>query len=1088
MKKLSLLIILFVFSVSALLAQTKVITGTVTSAVQGEGPIPGVIVQVKGTTIGTTTDAKGKYSISVPANATTLVFSYIGMKKQDVEIGNRSVVDGIMQSDLLGLEEVVVTALGISREKKSLGYATQEVSSDQIVRAGNTNLSTNLSGKIAGVEVRQSSGMPGAPATILIRGARSFSGNNQPLYVVDGMPIASNADYGQGVTGSYSSSRNLDLDPNNIESIEVLKSQAAAALYGLRASNGVILITTKSGKSASKGAPTVNITSSFTSDKVAVLPDVQQTYAQGFYASATAWSFIPAYSYSWGPKISELPDNATYGGNTRGQSGLWFDPYKGKYVSPVAYNNPKNFFKTGSTWYNGVNVSNATSAGNYLFGVSSTNQDAIVQSSGMQRYTANASANFNLWDKWKAGFSSNYSDVFLRKLPSGNDSWLFTVVGAPPSFDLMGTPYHEDGALGDYRQISYRRGTVGENPNWAIKNNKFVEQTRRFFGNAHMEYDPFSWLNFRYQIGVDSYSTDNGNVYEAGSTATGQTLPSSAQYPTPANPVFAYVAPIGGRINNYGIMRSVVNSLFNITIKKDITPDLNMLFVIGNEFNDSKSRTWSMTGSGFTVPGWQNMANTTTQTASESKGAGRTVGTYGNLALSFKSMLYLNATGRYDVVSSMPRGARSFFYPSAALGFVFTELPMLKNNKILPFGKIRGSFAQVGQAGTYNEKIYYLGGAGSGFLTDGIVYPLGGVSGFRPNSTLYDPNLKPQNTANWELGTELKFFNNRLGIDYTYSSQTATDQIFTVPMAGSTGYDGFVTNAGKMTSKSHEVVLYVTPVKTNNFDWTINVNFTKVKNEVISLANGIESVSLVGFTDPYVAAYAGQTYPTIYGTKMARDSKGNILIDDDPNSWSYGMPLSGGTGKIGDVSPDFFVGLVNSFTYKWISLSAQFDWKQGGDIYSGTNRLMALYGTAAYTADRTSTWQYKDLKNSKGVGVKNTNGAVNDISRGGPNDLWAYTDYWNSCAGSTSEMNVYENSYIKLREIALSFKLPKNLVAPLKMKGISVSLIGRNLILWKTLPNVDPETSQGMGNGQAGFDYVSLPQTKSYGVSVNLTF
>ena len=1089
MKKLFLLIVLFVFiSGYTLLAQTIVITGTVTSSVQGEGAIPGVTVTVKGTTVGAITDVNGKYSITAPQNATTIIFSYIGMKKQEIEIGSRKVIDAVMESDILGLNEVVVTAMGISREKKSLGYATQGVSSDQLSRAGNTNLMTDLSGKLAGVEVRQSSGMPGAPATIFIRGARSFSGDNQPLYVVDGMPIASDADYGQGVTGSYSSARSLDIDPNNIESIDVLKGQAAAALYGLRASNGVIVITTKSGKSASKGAPTVNLTSSFTSDRAAVLPDVQQTYAQGMYADNVSSSFIPAYSYSWGPKISSLPDDPTYGGNSRGQSGKWYDPYKGAWVDPIAYNNPKNFFKNGSSYYNGVNISNSTSFGNYLVGMSSTNQDAIVKNSGMQRYTANASATVNLGDKWKSGFSGNYADVSLQKLPSGNDSWLFTVYGAPASFDLMGTPYHETGALGDYRQISYRRGTVGENPNWALQNNHFNEQNRRFFGNTYLEYNPLTWLNIRYQIGIDTYSNDNENIYEAGSTATGQALPTSAGYPKPSNEVFAYVAPTGGRINNYGIMRSVVNSLFNITVNKNITDDLNLLLIVGNEFNDSRSRSWSMTGSGFTVPGWQNMANTTTQTASESKDRSRTVGTYGNLALSYRSMLFLNTTGRYDIVSTMPRGARSFFYPSVSLGFVFTELSSLKGNKVLPYGKIRGSFAQVGQAGTYNQKIYYLGGAGSGFLTDGIVYPLGGVSGFRPNSTLYDPDLKPQNTVNWEIGLEMKFLNNRIGFDYTYSDQTATNQIFSVPMAGSTGYSDFVTNAGKMTSKAHELVFNVTPVRTSSFDWTINVNFTKIKNEVVSLASGIESVSLVGFLTPDVRAYAGQTYPTIYGTKMARDAKGNILIDDDPSSWSYGMPMSGGSGKIGDVSPDFIIGLINTLSYKWISLSAQFDWKQGGDIYSGTNRLIGLYGSAKYTEDRTSTMQYKDMPNSKGVGVLASTGAVNNITRGGPDDIEYYTDYWNSVAGSIDECSVYKTSYVKLREISLTFRLPKKWVEPIKMKAASLSLIGRNFILWSTLPNVDPETSQGMGNGQMGFDYMSLPQTTSYGATLNLTF
>ncbi|HLO38702.1 MAG TPA: carboxypeptidase-like regulatory domain-containing protein, partial [Lacibacter sp.] len=509
MKKTFLLIILLVFAgTSTLLAQSKVITGKVSSATQGEGAIPGVTVQVKGTTIGALSDANGNYSITVPANATTLVFSYIGMKTQEVEIGQRNSIDAVLESDVIGLNEVVVTAMGISREKKSLGYAVQDISTEQIARAGNTNLESNLSGKFAGVEVRQSSGMPGAPSTILIRGARSFSGNNQPLYVVDGMPIESNSDYTQNVTGSYSSSRALDLDPNNIESINVLKGQAAAALYGMRASNGVIVITTKSGKTASKGVPTVNITSTYTLDQAAVLPDVQQTYAQGYYTGNVTdesdLAFTPAFSYSWGPRLTSLPTDPTYGGNTRGHTGQWFDPYKGAWTDPIAYNNAKNFFQNGSNWYKGVNISNSTSFGNYLIGASSTNQDAIVKNSGMDRYTANAQSVVNLGEKWRGGFTGNYSDVTVQKLPSGNDSWLFTVMGAPASFDLMGTPYSMDGALGKYRQISYRRGAVGENPRWALENNKFLEKTRRFFGSTFIEYNPFESINVRYQLGIDT--------------------------------------------------------------------------------------------------------------------------------------------------------------------------------------------------------------------------------------------------------------------------------------------------------------------------------------------------------------------------------------------------------------------------------------------------------------------------------------------------------------------------------------------------------------------------------------------------------
>lgn len=641
--------------------------------------------------------------------------------------------------------------------------------------------------------------------------------------------------------------------------------------------------------------------------------------------------------------------------------------------------------------------------------------------------------------------------------------------------------------MGDYRQISYRRGAVGGNPIWEMTNNHWNERTRRFFGSTYFEFDATKWMKARYQIGVDTYSTDNEDLYQMGSTATGQTLPTAGDYTTPTKTTFGYRAPTGGEIDNYGVVRSNLNSLFTLTIDKKLTEDLHALIVVGNEFRDESSRSWTMTGTGFTIPGWNNMSNTTTQTADESKSRFRSVGNFMNLSLDWKNMIYFNATGRYDIVSSMPRNNRSFFYPSLSLGYVFTEMPGLKDNDILSYGKIRGSFAQVGQAGSYNAKTYYAGGAGSGFLTDGIAYPLGGVSGFRLSSTVYDPNLKPQNTKNWELGLELKFFQNRLGIDYTYSDQTATDQIFSVPMAGSTGYSSFVTNAGEMTSIAHEIMFNATPVKTKDFSWDINVNFTKVKNEVVSLAEGIESIHLAGYTTPNVRAYAGNTYPTIYGATMLRNDKGEILIDDDPDSYYYGFPQEGPSGKIGDVSPDFIIGFSNSFTYKFITVSAQFDWKQGGDIYSGTNRLMALYGAAGFTEDRVSTFQYKDTENSKGVGVL-ADGSVNNITRGGENDIYAYPDFYADLFGGIDEMAVYETSYIKLREIALTIALPKKILTPVRIKNASLSFIGRNFLLWSTLPNVDPETSQGMGNGQMGFEYMSLPQTTSYGVTLNLTF
>ena len=1078
MRKLSLLLVMLLLTAMQVLAQ-RTITGRVTSAEDGGG-MPGVTVLVKGTTTGVLTDLDGKYMINVPKDATALQFTFVGMTKQEVALTASNIVDVVMQSEAQSIEGVVVTALGITREKKSLGYAVSEVTGEDMARGGNPSMNTALSGKVAGVEVKPSSGMPGAPAQILIRGSRSFSGNNTPLYVVDGLPINSTSDYTSNVTGAASADRAIDIDPNDIASMTVLKGQAAAALYGIRASNGVIIITTKSGKGMAKGRPVVSFSTNYNTDVVARLPEVQQTYAQGSYDNATLATFKAANSNSWGPKISDLPKDPVYGGDANGQPGMFWDPYQAKWVTPQAINNSKNFYdKNGNTFGNNLSISQAGDFGDYMLGFGTANQNGIIENTGMTRYNVKLAANASLSKKWKTGFSANYSDISIDKVPSGNDSWLFAVYGAPASFDLVGTPYSQPGTDGDYRQISYRQGAVGENPRWAVQNNKFTEATKRIFGNAYVEYRPVDWFKLRWQLGLDSYSTISQDYREKGSAGAGQPLPTAAQYTTPTKTTYTYVAPTGGSMTNYGISRGLVNSLLNLSFNKKITEDITALLDVGNDFTDNNYSSYSMTGTGFTVPGWNNMANASTQRASNSVGQDRTVGFYGNLSLDYKSMVYLNATGRNDIVSTMPNGSRSFFYPSVSGGFIFTQLEPLNDNKILSFGKIRASYAEVGQAGTYRPVTYVLSGAGSGFLSDGVAFPLGGVSGYEPSVTLYDPNLQPQNTKTWEVGIELRFLDSRLGFDYAYSSQVASDQIFAVPMAGSTGFAQVYMNAGEMTVKGHELNLFIVPVQTDNFTWTFNTLFTKYENLCVELAEGVNDIFLGGYVTPNIRASAGDTYPAIYGEKFKRDANGNILVDDNPASRYYGMPIIGEFGKIGEVSPNFLFVFNNSFTYKFITLSAQLDWKDGGQMYSGSNRLMDLYGSSARTEDRVTQFVY--------AGVK-SDGTPNDIKRGGPGDERAYSDLYGSILSSLPEAQIYSTSFVKLRQVALSIALPKDFVSKARMQSVSLELSARNFLLWTPLPNFDPEASQGQGNMQGGMDYMSLPQASSYGIGLNITF
>ncbi len=1051
-----LLVFLVLMSGWSLQAQDIQITGTVSGSDTRE-PLPGVSVVVKGTTIGTSTDINGKYSLNVPQDVKTLVFSSVGYIKEEIDINGQSTIDVILDPELVGLDEVVVTALGIKKEKKALGYSTQTVSSDDIEKAGHSDLNVALQGKIAGVDIKPSSGMPGASSQFVIRGARSFTGNNQPLYVIDGMPVASTADYstGNSVTGADIANRAVDINPADIESIDVLKGQAAAALYGIRASNGVVLITTKSGRNNKAGKPVVSYSHNSDFATVSRTPDYQSTWSQGSYGA-----YVPTTSFSWGRKITDLPNDPTNGGNNNGHPGMFFVPQLEKggldpWVKPAVYNNWDDYFRTGYSTSNNLNISQATENGSFFLGTGMTDQTGIALGTGMKRWNAKASAQHKMNDNFQVGFTANYTKSDIDKLTGANDGSLAGVLSAPASYNLKGYPTHIPGD--PYTQIYYRSLTF-DNPYWIPDNTTFNEKTERFYGNGYVDFNSnlaeSMTFNVHYQLGADSYTTNYQDIFGYGHSG-GE-----------------------GSIDNYGVTHVTVNSLLTATYDWLISSDLEFNLMAGNEFNDGHDKFYDEYGSSFNFGGWNHIGNANTVTADESQYRDRTVGFFGSASLSYKSMLFLNATGRQDIVSSMPRGNRTFFYPSASLGFVFSELPALKSTSWLSFGKIRGSYAEVGQAGNYVQNYFTKPSYSGGFWQDPapIQYPIGNINSYISNNIQYDPALKPQNTKTYEVGVNLKFVNNRLGIDYTFSRQNVTDQIFPVPLAGSTGAAQLMMNGGKVHTVSHEVVLYVTPVKTSNFQWNINVNYSKINNMVDELAPGVESIFLGGFVTPQVRAGIGATYPVIYGVGYVRDDAGNIVVEDNPGAWNNGMPKIGEPKVIGEVSPDFILGGTNVFTYKALSLTTTLEWKSGGQMYAGDVGLLDLYGMSARTEDRTSTFVFKGVK---------PDGTPNDIVRGGPNDPDAVQDLFTNVLTNIDEYYIHDNSFVKIRELSLRYKYPKTIY---KSLSLGVSVYARNLLLWTALPDLDPEASQGNNNMGGAFERFSLPQTSTYGFGVDVTF
>jgi TonB-linked SusC/RagA family outer membrane protein len=1044
-------VLFFAFALQITFAQERKITGTVSD--NAGIPLPGVSVLVKGTKSGAQTDFDGKYSIKASANQ-VLVFTYIGMKTEEAAASSSIVNVKMADAGAQELEGVVVTtAMGIKKEKKALGYATQEVKATELTKGNNNSLAGALQGKLAGVQITPSSGAPGASSQIVIRGARSFTGNNTPLYVIDGMPVASQADYptGNSVSGSDSANRAVDIDPNDIESINILKGQAASAIYGLRATNGVIVITTKSGRGASKnGRPTIIFNSSVAADNISRKINYQNEYSQG-----TKGAYDPTNSLSWGSKISELPNNSKYGGNVANTlNGMDATAHAGKYyvpqratagldpwVTPSVYDNFGDFFKTGITVNNSLSITQATDKSSYAFALGSSNQDGFVPETGMNRYNAKASFNTKLGDEWKTGFVGNYVNTTIQKATGANDSSVAGAFASPISYNLKGNGFENPND--PYKQIYYR-STGFNNPYWAAKHNVFDEQTDRFYGNSYIEFAPKISIDnkhkitFRYQLGADAYTTNYRNIEEYGNKQT-----------------------TAGHLDIYGISSRTINSLLTANYEYKISEDLNLTALVGNEINDRYEKEYDMIGNNLNFGGWANLANTQQTVATDEINKNRTFGLFGNVNLSYKNFIYLGGTIRNDIVSSMPRNNRSFVYPSVSLGLVLTELEALKGNSVLSFAKLRGSWAEVGQAGNYKANYYSVPTYGGGFWgTAPISYPVGGVNSYTPNNVMYDPNLKPQNTRSYELGGEVRLFNDRVSIDYTYARQNVIDQIFLVPLSGSTGASSLMMNGGKIHTNSHELIVSFTPVRTTDFDWTISANYTQIDNFVDELKDGVPNIFLGGFVTPQIRASIGERFPVIYGTAFARDDKGNILVDNN------GLAIAGETKSLGEVAPKFNLGGTTSFRYKKVTLSATFDWKNGGKMYSGTNSLLDTYGLSAKTGNR------DELIVQQGVtatGEVNTKAATKEDT---------YTVYSN-----IAETAIYDASFVKLRELSLGYTLPKFSAG----FDIRLSAFARNVLLWAKMPNLDPESSQGNNNMAGGFERLSIPQTTSIGVGMNLT-
>lgn len=1059
-------------------AQDQAVNGTVTS-VDNDEALPGVNVIVKGTTVGTVTDIEGNYRINVPADADSLNFSFIGFAEQTVPINGRSTVDVSMSSDTKQLSEVVVTAIGIEQTKRQLGYAVQEIDGESVAKANETNLVNALNSKVAGVNVYGSSGAPGASANIRIRGNTSITGNNSPLFVVDGIPINNDTYSSSAVGGVDQSNRAIDINPADIKSLTVLKGAAATVLYGIRAANGAVIITTKKGALSTK--PEVTVSTSWEVNEINKTLDLQTEYSQG--RNGVYRGPLTQDLWSWGAPISELEfdGDTSYPFDRRGNL---VPTGEGNGVPAVGYD-AYDLFIRGLVSDNNVSVRGGTESVTYYLSAGYLNNQGIIPNSEFDRVSLKSTLSAKITEKLTAGVSATYinSGGVRQERGSNLRGVMLGLIRNAPTFDLGNGLSGQEAAdnpdtylLPSGIQRSYRQG-IYDNPYWVVNKNFTTDEVNRVFGYANLQYELLPSLNVSYKLGLDQFS-DNRKAR-------------IGIVPAPGGGAYS-----PGEVDYDDVFQRDLNSDLILTFNKELTPDLYIDAVVGHNYFWTYYRRFGLDGNALSVPDFFHISNTTPANAEEVVSEKKVNGVYGQVNLGYRDFLYLNLSARNDWSSTLPEGENSFFYPAASLGLEFTEALGISDNNILPYGKIRASYGQVGNdAPVYATASYYERTAvtGDGF-TDGLDFPILGVNAFEQDGDLGNTNLKPETTTTWELGAELRFFQNRLGVDFTYYNSETEDQIIPVDISAGSGFLRRVQNAGLVTNEGYEVVLTVAPVRTEAFQWDIITNFTQYENIVERISPDLDNILLSGFTSTSSRAIEGEPFGVLWGGRLQRvedpasPNNGELIIGPE------GFPLPAvESGIIGDPNPDWIMGITNTFTYKGLALSALIDIRQGGDVWNGTYGIAQYFGRTEHSAafrGEAGDGVIIDGVVADGDGgyVPNTQQVdLNNNAIGTAANRWVRYGF-----GTLGEENVEDASWVRLRQVRLTYSLPQSLMDNVRgISGVDIALTGRNLLLFTGYRGIDPETNLiGTTQGENGFglDYFNNPNTRGYGVNLTVTF
>lgn len=1094
MKKLLLLLFLSVCISEISFAQTRTISGTVKGKADGT-PIPGVSVKVVGSSNGTATDGSGRYSLSVSEESKSLIFTSLGYSSQTVSINGVSVLNVTLQEDANQLGEVIVTALGIKRETRALGYSAQSINGGDLTKTDQGDVLKSLSGKIAGVQVTSSSGTPGASSYIQLRGSNTLTGNNQPLFVIDGNPIDNSQNYSGDksdgknnlLQGATNSNRGSDVDPNDIESVTVLKGPAAAAIYGIDAANGAIIITTKKGVA---GKTQVEFNTGVSFDVVNRLPKLQNQWVKGgLLDDGITYQPISPYSssnrYSWGANVKDLSwDGKANESDSHGNIVFNTDPSAKTPFQP--YDNLNNFFRTGSTFTNSVALSGGNEKATYRTSISNAYSNSIVPLQHFQRTSVSFAGDLKISEKLKISSNVNYvaSNGNMPQQGSNTSGIMLGLTRTPISFDNSnGAKKADDPSaflLSNGLVRSYRNGSY-DNPYWTINKNPYTTNLSRLLANIQLDYTIGNGFSVLYRAGMDTYQDNRHQYYELQSGAYS-----------------------GGRIFDDRYTYRSLNTDLILGYTKQLSTKLRFDGKVGGNLYGRKMDELYVQGDGLVAPGFDNIYNASTLKAANFITPYRKAGLYYDLNLSYDNYLFFETTGRNDWTSTLPKANNNFFYPSASLSFVFSELSSIKGSDVLSFGKIRASVAQVGKdPGEFKTTSYYVPTTFPDGYTSGISFPNNGLAGYSLNNVLGNPGLIPEKTTAYEIGTQLQFFKNRLGFDITGYYSKGNDLIVQAPISGASGYQAITLNSGSIRNKGLEIQITGTPVRNANFEWSTFINYSMTRSKVLSLADGVQQITLNGFTGTVIAQLPNMPAGIIYGYGYTRDDKGNMIIDDSPIAEGQrigGFPLvnTNVQKQIGNPNPKFLMGWGNTLTYKGLSLYTLLDWKFKGDIWNGTRGSLAAIGTSDLTNDRNTTKVFSGVSghlNAKGDLVHYNSSGAEVAGPGAPNTTTVTLDelWYKGNGGGFGNLNeafIEDGSYVKLREVSLSYDF-KRLFAKMNnpfIKSISAGLYARNILIWAPYHGIDPETSLTGSTSAQGIDYFNNPGTSSYGLNLKFKF